>query len=75
VRDASAKLHETGAVVYAVTLSRDYSLPELQIYAGSVDRVYTGDRVQQFLTDIGQRTNAQCASKRAFVRRDVEVNK
>jgi hypothetical protein len=57
VHDAAKALNDTGATVFAVTLSKDYYLPELEIYAGSKDRVYTDDKANNFLADIGKLTN------------------
>jgi hypothetical protein len=56
-------LNDTGATVFAVTLSKDYYLPELEIYAGSKDRVYTDDKANSFLADIGKLTNGDCPAQ------------
>jgi hypothetical protein len=57
VHEAAKALNDTGATVFAVTLSKDYYLPELEIYAGSKDRVYTDDKANNFLSDIAKLTN------------------
>lgn len=53
------KVHETGAEVYAVTLSRDYSREELELYTGKPEFLYVDERISQFLTAAGKSV-AEC---------------
>jgi hypothetical protein len=47
--ETAAEVRGTGAEVYAVTLSPDYYLPELELYAGNPNFVYIGKRIDEFI--------------------------
>lgn len=70
---ASQSLKDTGAVIYAVTLSNDYSLPELQQYAGDTQRVFTDARTSNFLGEM-QRVTAEASCKAQKRRRRRAAN-
>lgn len=53
VAAAAAQLEQSGAVVYATTLSNDPIVQELETYAGSKDRVYLRSRVEELKREIG----------------------
>ncbi|CAD5206491.1 unnamed protein product [Bursaphelenchus okinawaensis] len=52
VLETSNALHSLNSNIFAVTVSNDYFLRELEIYAGEKDRVYVEGRLPQFLTTL-----------------------
>uniref|UniRef100_A0A158R424 VWFA domain-containing protein n=1 Tax=Syphacia muris TaxID=451379 RepID=A0A158R424_9BILA len=53
VQSTAKKLRETEAEIYAVTLSKAFSLDELKEYTGSEDHVYVNERINDFIKDVG----------------------
>lgn len=47
-------MHDTGAEVYSVTLSKNYYFEELKEYSGNPYYVYVGERINQFIAAAGK---------------------
>uniref|UniRef100_A0A914VJC5 VWFA domain-containing protein n=1 Tax=Plectus sambesii TaxID=2011161 RepID=A0A914VJC5_9BILA len=49
VQSTAKKVHDSGAEIYAVTLSKDYSREELELYTGDPAHLYVDDRIKLFV--------------------------
>lgn len=47
VQTTSRKLRDANVVVFSVSASSDYSLAELTLYAGDINRVFVGDHYNE----------------------------